>query len=77
MHALGAVSDRGGGPIIAGTTIRGDHLSRGTINFVTGLITFTGDNENQNVNNRVYDNTAKSTVDVITCTSQKRIILCE
>ena len=30
-----------------------------------GLITFTGDSENRNVNNRVYDNTAKSTVDVV------------
>ena len=30
-----------------------------------GLITFTGDNENQNVNNRVYDSTARSTVDVV------------
>ena len=30
-----------------------------------GLIAFTGDNENRNVNNRVYDNTAMSTVDVV------------
>ena len=29
-----------------------------------GLITFTGDSENRNVNNRVYDNTAKTNVDV-------------
>ena len=29
------------------------------------LITFTGDSENQNVNNHVYDNTARSTVDVV------------
>ena len=30
-----------------------------------GLITFTGDNENRNVNNRVYDNTAKINIDVV------------
>jgi hypothetical protein len=30
-----------------------------------GLITFTGDNENRNINNRVYDNTAKMNVDVV------------
>ena len=30
-----------------------------------GLITFAGDDENHNVNNRVYDNTAKSQVDVV------------
>ena len=30
-----------------------------------GLITFTGDNENQNVNNRVYDSTTKMNVDVV------------
>ena len=45
-------------------TCTGKKLEHTQVAEFDGLITFTGDNENRNVNNRVYDNTAKSSVDV-------------